>query len=112
MNTVLSWSRFGIACLAGVVAAAVIGIWLEQSAIDLAIWVAYSVSDDTLVAAPIAYATMAAVGAIVPAAVSVLVYVILSARQKHKEGMTTCGRCGYILKGLSEPRCPECGQRF
>lgn len=21
-----------------------------------------------------------------------------------------CLKCGYILKGLSEPRCPECGQ--
>ena len=23
---------------------------------------------------------------------------------------TRCGNCGYILKGLREPRCPECGQ--
>ncbi len=23
-----------------------------------------------------------------------------------------CLKCGYILKGLSEPRCPECGQRI
>ena len=23
-----------------------------------------------------------------------------------------CLNCGYILKGLSEPRCPECGQRI
>jgi hypothetical protein len=21
-----------------------------------------------------------------------------------------CRRCGYILRGLSEPRCPECGE--
>ncbi len=23
-----------------------------------------------------------------------------------------CARCGYILTGLQEPRCPECGQSF
>ena len=21
-----------------------------------------------------------------------------------------CGACGHILKGLTEPRCPECGE--
>lgn len=25
-------------------------------------------------------------------------------------GHTRCGHCGYILKGLVEPRCPECGR--
>lgn len=24
---------------------------------------------------------------------------------------TRCRRCGYILRGISEPRCPECGER-
>jgi hypothetical protein len=24
----------------------------------------------------------------------------------------TCSRCGYLLYGLVEPRCPECGQAF
>lgn len=23
-----------------------------------------------------------------------------------------CRQCGYILRGLSEPRCPECGERI
>ena len=23
---------------------------------------------------------------------------------------TRCRRCGYILRGLAEPRCPECGK--
>ncbi len=23
-----------------------------------------------------------------------------------------CGKCGYDLAGLPEPRCPECGQKF
>ena len=25
---------------------------------------------------------------------------------------TRCRRCGYILRGITEPRCPECGERI
>jgi hypothetical protein len=25
---------------------------------------------------------------------------------------TRCRKCGYLLQGLPEPRCPECGTRF
>ncbi len=25
---------------------------------------------------------------------------------------TRCRKCGYILKGITEPRCPECGTRI
>jgi hypothetical protein len=28
------------------------------------------------------------------------------------DGYTRCGNCDHILKGLSEPRCPECGQKI
>ena len=27
-------------------------------------------------------------------------------------GETLCRACGYILRGISEPRCPECGERI
>ncbi len=27
-------------------------------------------------------------------------------------GETTCRKCGYILRGIREPRCPECGERI
>jgi rubrerythrin len=23
---------------------------------------------------------------------------------------TRCRKCGYILRGITEPRCPECGE--
>jgi hypothetical protein len=26
--------------------------------------------------------------------------------------LTRCRKCGYILRGISEPRCPECGERI
>jgi hypothetical protein len=28
------------------------------------------------------------------------------------DGETLCRKCGYILRGISEPRCPECGERI
>ncbi len=28
----------------------------------------------------------------------------------HNE--TRCRKCGYILRGITEPRCPECGERI
>ena len=32
---------------------------------------------------------------------------------KHpSDGETRCRKCGYILRSISEPRCPECGERI
>ena len=28
------------------------------------------------------------------------------------DGETRCRKCQHILRGLSEPRCPECGERI
>lgn len=28
------------------------------------------------------------------------------------DDQTRCRKCGHILRGLSEPRCPECGERI
>jgi len=28
------------------------------------------------------------------------------------DGETRCRKCRYILKGITEPRCPECGERI
>ena len=32
--------------------------------------------------------------------------------RESRDGHTRCGKCGYILKGLTEPRCSECGERI
>jgi sulfite exporter TauE/SafE len=47
-----------------------------------------------------------------PLAVCLLVYVRLMGRGKHADEPreTLCRQCGYILRGISEPRCPECGE--
>lgn len=42
----------------------------------------------------------------------VLMYLLmlrLMKRRRAIDGHTRCGNCGYILKGLEEPRCSECG---
>ena len=36
---------------------------------------------------------------------------VLTPREVN-DGHTRCGKCGYILKGLTEPRCSECGERI
>jgi hypothetical protein len=28
------------------------------------------------------------------------------------DGETRCRKCRYILRGITEPRCPECGERI
>jgi hypothetical protein len=33
-------------------------------------------------------------------------------RMRKGSHETRCRRCGYILRGISEPRCPECGERI
>lgn len=35
----------------------------------------------------------------------------LGPRSIH-DGETRCRKCDYILRGISEPRCPECGERI
>ena len=32
-----------------------------------------------------------------------------TALRPKADGYTRCGKCTHILKGLTEPRCPECG---
>ena len=45
-----------------------------------------------------------------PVATAVLAHILTPG--ELKDGHTRCGKCGYILKGLTEPRCSECGERI
>ena len=51
---------------------------------------------------------------IVPLIITVCVYGLLTARYgpKTHDRETRCRKCGYILRGITEPRCPECGERI
>ncbi len=36
-------------------------------------------------------------------------WVMINIHEMRRDGQTRCRKCGHILRGLSEPRCPECG---
>ncbi len=40
-----------------------------------------------------------------------IVHIVTGRRGPPRDGFTHCGNCGHILRGLTEPRCPECGVR-
>ena len=49
----------------------------------------------------------------IPTVITVAVVYWLLTRQidtDYSVGETRCRRCNHILRGLSEPRCPECGE--
>jgi len=45
-----------------------------------------------------------------------LVFVIfliwMVVRRQSIDRETRCRKCGHILRGITEPRCPECGERI
>jgi ribosomal protein L34E len=43
-----------------------------------------------------------------PMSMALGIHAVLSRPTKH-DGLLRCANCGYILHGLSERRCPECG---
>lgn len=48
--------------------------------------------------------------------IALLVYALLTRychpKRQFLDGETRCRKCQYILRGISEPRCPECGERI
>ncbi len=51
------------------------------------------------------------VGFLAPPVIATVLAHVLTPK-KRLDGYTRCGKCGYILKGLTEPRCSECGERI
>lgn len=51
---------------------------------------------------------------ILPPGLLTISYIVrrFSGFQPDPDGYTRCGSCGHILKGLTEPRCSECGTRI
>jgi hypothetical protein len=39
-------------------------------------------------------------------------WLLLFLSERRGDNETRCRKCNYILRGLSEPRCPECGERI
>ena len=67
---------------------------------------------------PLGFGLSFVVGTLVlvtPQAITLLFYGYLMKRYGPRamlERETRCRKCGYILKGISEPRCSECGERI
>jgi len=58
-----------------------------------------------------AYMLGKGIGFLLPLIAALLIYYWVACRHRP-DGHTRCGKCAYILKGLQEPRCPECGTRI
>ena len=39
-------------------------------------------------------------------------WLLLFLGERRGDHETRCRKCGYILRGITEPRCPECGERI
>ena len=39
-------------------------------------------------------------------------WVLLCVSEIRRDDETRCRNCRHILRGISEPRCPECGERI
>ncbi len=39
-------------------------------------------------------------------------WLLIFLAERQRDALTRCRACGHILRGLSEPRCPECGERI
>ena len=46
--------------------------------------------------------------------IALIAYAILSRffAAERRDSETRCRKCGYILRGITEPRCSECGERI
>ena len=108
--------RSAIAIVAGLVLvdALMWGIGNKVLAISFE-WVAYTVLQQPPATPPsIAYrVTGAVMSSLLPLVVAVGVYAHLTKRYGPRlYGETRCRKCGDILRGISEPRCSECGERI
>lgn len=52
------------------------------------------------------------VGSLTLTSVACLGWILLNLSPRRLDGETRCRKCQHILRGLSEPRCPECGERI
>jgi hypothetical protein len=83
-----------------------------------ALWSRYHLTDramrPVLTATQVRDSIVAIISACAPF-IAVLAYLLYSRRRGLAEGTNNtvaCANCGYLLRGLGEPRCPECGVEF
>ena len=91
------WFKYGLYAYA-----LSVGIVLVAAFIDALVWTSPWILT--------AGGRLVSTAAVVAAGVAFVVACLRHARQDVEH--LRCLNCGYILKGLSEPRCPECGRQI
>ena len=106
----MPWRRFIIAVLWGAaISAAYIPLtidWVGRWTEAIVAGALPESTPDSLAAALLSVAT--AIGLSLPGVAVAALVAIFGPRDTE----TRCRKCGYILRGISEPRCPECGERI
>ena len=100
----MPWRRFILAVGCGAAATVPMAAGLGDALLG---WVAVAVRDATH-SQPLAVTTWTLLS-VMPGLV-LTAYIALRAAPPSPE--TRCRKCGYILRGITEPRCPECGERI
>ena len=96
----MPWHRSILAVVAGIVASAIFGVgvdWVVGGVQELVAWLMPALVPDQ------AFNLVALPGLVV----AVFTFAIWAGAG---DGTCRCRKCGYILRGLTEPRCPECGE--
>lgn len=90
--------------------AAVLGSWMNISTMERGFWwrVVDRPGDISFVLGLLALFGVSSL----PILVAAGIFAALSCRPATPAHETRCRKCGYILRGISEPRCPECGERI
>ena len=107
----MRWRRAIVAVLVGVVVGVfvdrVVGIQILFAVQEVTAWMMpWATAAGWAMATEIVTAGLLMMPGVV---VALLVY---ATGKPPGDDHTRCGNCGYILKGLTEPRCPECGERI
>ena len=107
----MHWRRFIVAVAAGLIVTIPIFLFRVAGALivvledKLTVWLAPFVPQ--WLCWYFAWTTALAVSALPGLALATAIAI----RRSHGDE-TRCRRCGYILRGLAEPRCSECGERI
>ena len=105
----MPWRRFILAVAVGCAIATVEFHWFADpvlGAMYALLALAAPVTPDMLNS--LIYDAARVTGILLP---GLIVAVAIAIRRRPRFDEPRCRNCGYILRGLAEPRCPECGER-
>jgi hypothetical protein len=75
-------------------------------------WLAFAVGPSFNVFSVSSYPAVQMPMAVTLTAAACFGWLLLFLSERRGDNETRCRKCRHILRGLSEPRCPECGERI